>query len=187
MANIRRIEVLWSGTTGLPGITVFHSLDSVSGALAAIRACFNSWKTEVPTGINWSFPGTGDVLDSATGTLVGGWTDTQPADVASSGSGYHAAGVGVIVTWHTGAIVGGRRLKGRTFLCPITSAAFETNGTVVAGTLSTIKTAGDTLWGTGTLNVWHRPTAPGASNGSVSVVTSCTVKDQVTRLSSRTI
>lgn len=187
MADLRRIEVLWTGTTGLPGITVFHSLDSLTGQLAAIRACFNSWKTEIPSGVTFSFPGTGDVIDSATGTLVGAWSDTQPADVAATGSGLHAAGVGVIVTWHTSTIVAGRRLKGRTFLCPITSAAFETNGTVVAGTLSTIQAAGNTLWATGLLNVWHRPTAPGAANGSAHVVTSCTVKDQVTRLRSRTI
>ena len=187
MAALRRIEVIWSGTTGLPGVSVFHSLDSVSGALAAIRAFYNSVKAYAPTGVTWTFPGTGDVVDSATGILTGGWTDTDPGSVAATGAGYHAAGVGTFIRWGTGAIVNGRRVKGRTFWAPMGSESFETNGTITAASRTAFITAGNTLWGTGTLNVWHRPPAGTHSGGSAHVVTSCDVPDQVTRLRSRTL
>src|SRR6478752_4701630 len=128
MAAIRRIIVNWNGLAGLPGVSVFYSLDSVTGQLAALRTFFDSLKLAFPAPLQWSFPGSGDVLDSATGTLTGGWTDTTPSSVTATGSGQHASGVGMFVKWNTAAIVGGRRLKGRTFLCPLGSGQYESTG-----------------------------------------------------------
>jgi len=187
MATLRVIKVQWSGLTGLPGVSVFHSLDSVTGALSEIHDYFDAIKPYFPNGLQWSFPGSGDTIDGTNGHLVGGWADTQPADVAATGTGYHAAGVGIIHTWHTGVVVGTRRLRGRTFLAPLASANYEVNGTVTSACLAAIKAAGDSMWASGILQVWHRPSGPGATDGSNAVVVSSTVKDQVTRLRSRTI
>lgn len=187
MASVRRIEVVWQGLTGLPGLSVFHSLDSVSGALAAIRAFFLATQSLYPSGLTLSFPNSGDVFDSATGTLTGGWSDTAVANVPGSGAGAYAAGVGMFVKWNTGAIVGGRRLKGRTFLCPLGNDRYDAGGTIVDGSVTTVQTAANTLVATGTMNVWHRPTSPGGSDGALHVVTSATPLDKVTALRSRRV
>jgi hypothetical protein len=185
MADIRRIKIVWNGATGLPGVTVFYSLDSVSGQLAAARAAMNSIKSFFPSSLSWSFPTSGDVIDSATGTLTGGWTESDPGSVTCTGPNSYAAGVGAILAWGTGAIVGGRRLKGRMFLAPMSNDQYDSTGTINDTNRGTIVTAANTWWGTGTLNVWHRPTSPGGSDGAVHVVTSASVPDKVTSLRSR--
>jgi hypothetical protein len=164
---------------------VFYSLDSLSGQATAIAAFFNSLKGYFPNPLTWSFPSSGDVIDSNTGLLSGGWTDSAVADVAATGSGFHAAGIGARVVWSTGSIVGHRRLKGSTFLCPVIVGVYETNGTLDTTFRSAISTAGTTLWTTGLLNVWHRPPAGTHSGGEAHVVTGVEVPDRVTALRSR--
>ena len=178
---------MWQGLTGLPGVSVIHSLDSVSGALAAIRAFFLASQSVFPSGLSFSFPNSGDVFDSATGALTGGWSDTAVADVPASGAVAYAAGVGCFVKWNTGAIVGGRRLRGKTFLAPLGNDRFDGQGTIVAGSVTTMQNAANTLVATGVMNVWHRPSSPGASDGALHVVTSATVPDKVTALRSRRV
>jgi len=187
VAATRRIEVVWAGLTGLPGVTVIHSLDSVSGALAAIRAFFNSISGVFPTGLTWSFPNSGDVFESTTGVLTGGWSDTAVSNVTGAGVSTYAAGTGAFVRWQTGAIVGGRRLRGRTFLAPMDKDSYDASGTIVDSRVTTMQTAANTLVATGTMNVWHRPTTPGGSDGALHVVTAATVADQVTALRSRRV
>lgn len=187
MADVRRIEVVWNGASGLPGVSVFHSLDSVSGALAAIRAFFLACQSLAPSGVTWTFPNSGDIFDSATGTLTGGWSDTAVASVPASGAVAYAAGVGNFVKWNTGTIIGGRRLKGRTFFAPLGNDRYDGSGTIVDASVTLMQNAANTLVATGTRNVWHRPTSPGAADGQVHVVTSATAMDKVTALRSRRV
>lgn len=187
MATVRRIEVVWSGLNGLPGVSVIHSLDSVTGALAAIRAFFLACQSVFPSGLTFSFPASGDTFESTTGVLVGGWSDTAVATVPASGAVAYAAGVGAFVKWNTGAIVGGRRLKGRTFMAPLGNDRYDGSGTIVDGSVTTMQTAANTLVATGVMNVWHRPTSVGAADGALHVVTSATVPDKVTALRSRRV
>jgi hypothetical protein len=144
-------------------------------------------RSSYPTGLTWSFPTSGDVFESTTGVLTGGWSDSDPGAVAATGPTAYAAGVGTFIKWNTGAIVGGRRLKGRTFLCPLSTDQYDSAGTIVNSTVSGFQSSGNTLIATGTINVWHRPTSPGGSDGSLHLATSCTPPDQVTALRSRRV
>ena len=55
---------------------------------------------------------------------------------SGSGQGGFAAGVGARVVWETGAVRNGRRVRGSTFVVPIWSSAYETNGTLHTATIN---------------------------------------------------
>jgi len=89
-----------------------------------------------------------------------------------------------MVRWNTDSIVGGRRLKGRTFLLPIESVNYDSAGTLVTACLNNFQTAANTLEAVGKLLIWHRP-QQGGSDGVVGPVTSATVPDRVAWLRTR--
>lgn len=184
MANLKRLKVVWSGLTGLPGLSVF-TCDPVLDPTGDVKDYFDDIKDYFPSPLSWSIPNSGDTFDDATGTLVGGWTGVNGGTVNATSSAPYAAGTGSYVAWGTAAIVGGRRLKGRTFLCPLNKDYFDNSGTIVNSAVTVMQTAAALLAATGVLHVWHRPSSPGGSDGSSSAVTSGTQLDRVTSLRTR--
>jgi hypothetical protein len=156
-----------------------------TSAAADFLAFFNTFKSGMPGSLTWTIDGAGDVINDATGDLTGAWTDAGAGSVTSTGSGAYAAGTGLFVNWATGTIVNGRRLNGRTFVCPILGSGYDSTGTLGAATLAVFQTAATNLAATGSLVIWHRPTTPGGSDGSSSVVISGIARDQATSLKSR--
>jgi len=184
MADIWRIETVWAGVTGLPGVTVMYGNPGGS-AVADIKAFFNAIKALFPAGVSWQIPVTGDTIDVDTGALTGGWADAAGGTVTSTGSGIWASGTGTYVTWSTGTVVHGRRLKGRTFLAPLFGSAFQSDGTIVDAYVTTIQTAADALVAGGDLMVWHRPHGIPAGGGIAVSATAAQAHDQVTSLRTR--
>jgi hypothetical protein len=186
MATINRYVIPWTGTTALPGVSVLYSTGATD-ATADIVTFLNAIKGLFPPGLSWSVLNGGDTIDDTTGTLNGSWTGVGGAVVTSTGAGNYAAGTGAFVTWHTPTIVGGRRLKGRTFLCPLTIGSYDATGTIATATLTTISAAGTALAGVGKMRVWHRPPAGGGGGGTSALINAATVPDQVTSLRSRRV
>lgn len=187
MATLDRLRVTWSGLGGLPGLSTFYLTDVATPDLSAVTAFFNSIKAFFPSGLSWDVPNGGDKIDSATGELTGSWSGINGGVVAASGSGAYAAGTGAYIIWRTAGIVGGRRLQGRTFLCPLTAGQYEADGTLNNTNRATIQTAGNTFLATLQFNVWHRPSPSAPSGGAISAVTSASVLDRVTSLRSRRV
>ena len=146
---------------------------------------FNAIKGAFPAGLQWSIPSSGDTIDVATGQLTGGWTGGTAAVVSAGPNTPYAAGVGAFVRWGTPLVVGGRRVKGRTFLCPLVSSLYDAAGTIENANLGTLQTAAGTLAAAGKLVVWHRPSTLAPTGGIASTVTSGTVPDKVTWLKTR--
>ena len=186
MTSLAKVPVVWSGLPGFPGVSVFYSSAATGGsACAALFAFFTAIKGQFPTGLTWTFPTSGDVFDDSDGGLTGAWTGGTAAPVAANGgAGIYAAGTGSVVRWDTSAIVGRRRLKGRTFLCPLLSSVYDNNGTIQDPTVAAWQTAANTLVASGALHIWHRP-SPGGSDGTSSSVTAAAVQDRVASLRSR--
>lgn len=184
MATLRRIVVDWTGLKGLPGNSVFYWKD-VDGGPAAIRTFFNSLAGRFPVGLTIQVRGDGPKIEDSTGALVGSWVEATPAAVTGTGAGDYAAPVGTHVNWVTGLIVQGRRVRGRTFLVPMSAAVFESDGTVEAVVLTSIRDAAAALIVAAINNfvVWHRP-QPGNA-GSSDDVESATVPDKAAVLRSR--
>lgn len=190
MPDLHRVELQWSGVNvvGLAS-TVLH----FDGAgvpppdMTAIRAAFATVQSALPISTTITFPGDGVTIDDATGDLSGTWSfGSTPAPVTGSSTDTSAAGVGACVNWTTGVIVGTRRLRGRTFIVPLSTFAYDQTGTITTAQLTALanfRTAMLAL--TPELMIWHRPTTAGGSDGSSAAVVGSSVKDRVAYLSSR--
>ena len=184
MAVLRRIVVTWSGLTALPGVSVFYAPFGTDAG-ADLMTFLNAVKGVFPAALSWNVPTSGDTLTDTSGLLTGAWTAGTGGNVSGTGAGAYAAGTGAYVNWQTATIIGSRRLKGRTFLCPLIVSTYTTTGIVGAGTLTTLQGAVTTLAATGHLTVWHRPTGPGVNDGGSGTVTAGLVPAQVTSLRTR--
>lgn len=186
MATLSRIPVLWTGLTALPGLSVFYC-DSGVDVITELKNWFTALAPLFPLNLSWNVPNSGDTINDATGAINGGWSSALAYTIAASGAVTHAAGCGGYVKWGTAAIVNGRRLKGRTFLAPISIGYYDSNGTLTSVFLTTAGPATQTLVTAGKLKVWHRPAPGGGGGGSSSLITTQFIPDQVTSLRSRRI
>jgi len=148
MANTR-ITAVWNGASGLPGYTRMRFGGAATGAEAAtlagrMRTYFDSIKALIPAAVTVGFQESAQTYDEL-GELTGDVGFTPPALVAGTGSGSFAGPVGMVVNWITGAIVSGHKVRGRSFMVPLASAAFATDGTPATTSVTTIQTAAAAL------------------------------------------
>ena len=144
-----RITALWQGAAGLPGYTRMRfegELDAAGATAAAgrMRAFFGAFTLRIPTIINITWDGVGQVFDT-TGTLVSQVNYTPPALVQGASGDPYSAASGFVCNWLTGAIWQGHQVRGRTFLVPLTGAAFSNDGTPAANALAEVRTAAAAL------------------------------------------
>lgn len=186
MADIKRVRCEWSGSgvTG-PGLSTFYFTSTATGFPADLQTFFQAIKALIPTSCTITVPNTGDVLDASTGALTGTWTDAGGSTTTGTNAGAFAGGVGISVKWLTNGIVNGRRVNGRTFICPIAGGSFETDGTPQASTVSALQTPATALI-TATAPdfvVWHRP--QGGGGGNPNAIVSALVRDTPSWLRTR--
>lgn len=131
----------------------------------AIRVFFQALIALLPNGLTIQVPAVGDTVDDATGTVIGTWgVGTPPAVVTGTSASVYAGQSGAVVHWLTTGLANGKRVRGRTYLVPLSTAAYDTQGSIATAALATIGGAAAALVVTlgGNLKVWHRPSAPGA-------------------------
>jgi hypothetical protein len=192
VTRLNRVVIEWSGA-GVVGraVTVLHfsASDNAAPPVAAIKSAFDGIKAAFPAPMTLTFPGTGDVIQDTTGALDGVWTSSGGGVIVATGDGNNAAGVGACIGWSTGGIVTGskgpRKLRGRTFLVPLSRNAYDLDGTLVEVVRQNLDTFAGTLQAAGPLAIWHRPSGPGASNGNSYGVIGHKVRDKAAYLSSR--
>lgn len=125
-------RVVWSAPGGGTGYSVFHAQDATTSVLAQsfadnVRAFFDSFRNLVPNDVTWVFEG--EVLNmTADGVLTSVQPVTAPTTVVGSGDGSFNRAAGFRFDWLTGAIVEGRRLRGRTYIVPAMAFAFTADG-----------------------------------------------------------
>lgn len=199
MSGILRVKSKWTGFNGAPGYTNFYFRDfSVSNeptqaqadaAVARTATFWNNVKSRFPTVVTISIQGDVEVVEETTGEMQGVFGVTPPpAHVGGATSSVYSGPTGMVINWRTAGVRNGRRVRGRTFLVPVATENFATDGTIDATKLASVQsTANDLASQTGTpdLGVWARPTAPGATDGQWYPVTSATVPDLAAVLRSR--
>jgi hypothetical protein len=189
MTTLARIRVEWTGAAVVGGgVSTFYSSNANPATLAtAIRTFFSNVVFLFPTSTSILVIGNGDTIVAETGALNGTWTMTQPAVVVGTGTGNWAAGVGARVRWNTNGLTRGRRVKGSTFLVPLTTNNYATDGTIDATTAASTQSAVTVLAAadSGSMRIWSRPSAPGAGDGAAHAVTTGTFVDAVTWLRTR--
>lgn len=186
MANLVRVRTVWSGAPVVgDGVSTFYFDEAHTGFLADLHTFWAAVGIRVKVGVNFATANTGDLIDVATGELSGTWTDGSASSVSASGSGAFAQGVGARISWSTSGIRGGRRVRGSTFVVPLTVDNYDADGTLGAAYRGTFETAAANLVTAagGNMRIYSRPGGglPGQSN----TVIGSSVKDTVSWLRSR--
>lgn len=184
MPSINRHNVVWTGFPGGPGLSTFWCSDSVNLSIP-LATFFNAIKALIPSTVTWQIPASGDVIDVASGALVGGWSGGTPATIVATGSASNYSALsGAMVRWDTSEIRGKRRMKGRTFLVPVVAAIYD-NGSLIDSQRAVFQAAA-TAFAAATPQplVYGRP-HKNASDGAVGAITGATVPDRATPLRSR--
>jgi hypothetical protein len=179
--------VQWSGPPVVGGgVSVLYFAGDVGPPdVAAVKAAYTAQQSFWSSSVTITVPGSGDVIEDTTGTLVDVWTAAGGGSITGTNVGSTAAGVGACVGWITGGIVNGRRLRGRTFLVPLTTNSYDNDGTLNGSALVAAGTWANDLMAASPLAVWHRPTAPGAADGNSYGVIANRLRDKVAILTSR--
>lgn len=156
------LEVLvdWATSTGSPGVSVlmFNRDTPVNTARGAINTLLTALAPVLSVDTRWTVRDAGRALDDATGALVGFWTaGVAYSGVGSGGSTALANATQILLRWQTDAIVGGRRLQGRTFIPGIATGA-NVDGELKPANAATVAAAATAFVGGGSaFGVWHRP------------------------------
>lgn len=148
--TIARIKTVWSGGPSAPGLTIFNvrhdGTADIEAAQNAVYEYFYSFSDWIPDGYSLQVQQECELVNEASGALTG--TDTAATKqnaIPGTLTGAWAAGVGSRIDWHTPVIRAGRRLRGRTFLVPLSTANFDTNGMVGGTVIGSLTTKSNTL------------------------------------------
>jgi hypothetical protein len=186
MAQLAKIDCVWTGFPGAPGHSVFYSPATGTIPVGPLADFFTAWGAFRPYLSNVAVPNSGDAIESTTGALDGSWASGDSANLAGATlSQIYAGPAGACVRWLTDGVVNGRRVRGRTFLVPLTAPSFQTDGTLLDSVRITIRDAAYNLVtaAAGGLHVWHRPV--NGAGGSSHEITGVEVTDKVAVLRSR--
>lgn len=199
--TIQRMRVGLGGLRGLPGLTTFY-FSVASSHSVAVGAFFDAVKAFLPIGMTVDVPSSGDIIDDTTGTITGTWTGPTIAGITGTNVSGYAAPAGAAVTWRTGFVHNGHRVRGRSYIVPIGADNFAVDGTLIPVFVSNLTTYATSLIAATSLNmvIWSRPRAATSSwthvqgrlhpakvflPGTHSQVLSATVTDAAAILTSR--
>jgi hypothetical protein len=187
----------WTGFTGSPGYTNMYFLDpdpiSASGleqTALRLHVFWDAIEPFLPGSVRINLPNVLEEIDTATGELIIEHPFEPGTVITGTGLTNFSSASGAVINWKTLGVLNGRKVRGRTFLVPLASGAYQTDGTIVDATRTTIQTAAqnytDASAGLGIDGcIWHRPSAPGASDGAAWGLSGASVGDRVAVLRSR--
>jgi hypothetical protein len=190
---IYRYKMIWTLPSGGPGVsTLFAFPDTTEQIFAdAVRAFFSDALQVatahdcLPTGCSIQGDSIVDNIEVTDGTLASAVPVTAPTVVSGNATGSYSAPSGAVITWLTGLVHQGRRVRGRTFFVPVANQQLDTNGTLGSAFLTNLRTAA-TAYIASAANpcVWARPD-PGTTNGAAFTIAAGAVQDKVAVLTSR--
>ena len=197
---VYRGKIRWTIPGAGTAYSVLHFADIAGDGAASqaeadeIIAKMQTWATAIkstlPNVVTLQVQNEVEHILSTTGDLIDIWTgasQTAQTGTASATAGW-AAAAGAVVSWSTAGVRNGRRVRGRTFLVPLSNEVWDTDGTLKSVPLGTINSAATALRTVGTtvqLAVHTRPSAPGASDGDHFPVTGHRTPDMSAILRSR--
>lgn len=189
---VYRVSAQWTGFTGAPGYSNFHFTENPTGDTgsvirAQVRQFFVALNQLLPGSVTINISPTIEIFDETTGLLTGYETDPEQLDpVNGTGTGSFSGPSGAVINWLTSTVVNGRRLRGRTFIVPLRSTAYEDDGTLGANIIGDLNEAASVLSGPdfeSTFCIWSRP--QGGGTGAVGPVIGHQVPDMAAVLRSR--
>jgi hypothetical protein len=188
MPNIFQIRSVINGFTGGPGYNQLY-FDAGSGTLGAqsatdaVMAFWSSLSVQMPSSVSIAVQNDVSKLDDSTGDLISVETVTGGTAGPGGSSAPYAAGVGACISWTCAEVHLNHRLRGRTFVVPLASAGYQSDGTLVDSVKAAIQTNAATLNGHADFGIWGRPV--NGLNGLFGHVQAVNVRDKVAILRSR--
>lgn len=150
--------------------TVGGATVDATNALAQFRTLWDGCKTKIATGMTITYDPTVLAIEDTTGVLAGVFAATPVANTTTSGGTaplpYQTQG---LIQFATATIIDGRRLRGRAYVPAPDEGDNGTGGLPTSSYTSSIDAAIAAFilsWGATKPAVWHRPSSPGASDGS---------------------
>lgn len=158
------IDLTWVGSTGSPGVNVFHGRIITGGISSdlqdltdALQDFYQAIAPVIPNQVTvrWAGEAAGVGDDAGTDFTSPAWTVP-----GTSSGGYAPPAATMLVQWRTGS--GGRSGRGRSFISPVTNAIVESNGTPDETARGIVQDAVDDLigassgFGDGALGVYSR-------------------------------
>ena len=187
-------RALWTaGVTGT-GYTVVTGRDTTLGnyqeaadeLASRLHTFFDTLKVVLPAGVIVQFDQEAVVLNTTTGVLEEVLSVTPPAQVVGNASAPEYSAVsGGRVDWLTEAIVGTRRLRGRTFIVPTAWNTYDAVGTLTSSAVTALATAASAYLDDGAGPAEVKPSVWSRAHGIQADITSAFVPDKVSMLTSR--
>lgn len=193
MVLVHQIQIRSNGFPGAPGFTTLHFDASLPTfdlpQYDAVKAWLDAVKGIFPVIWSAAIEPAGRVLDEVTGELSSftGVDATNGAVVTGTGAAGFGAGVaGAVTALSTNTVNRSRKVRGRIFTVPLTSNAYDINGTLTPDVQTILTTAATVLMEAGVgFGVWSRPI--NGAGGLLGQVTAVRVADRAAFLSSRRI
>ena len=197
--SILRSKIRWTIPGAGTALSVLHfsgneGWSPVQGDAEAVAIHVNQFcntiKSTLPNVVQLQTLNELEEIDSNNGALLQVWT--APTQAVHNGTAAAAAGwaaaAGAVISWSTGIVHRKRRIRGRTFIVPLSNECWDVDGTLKSvphGTLNSAATAlRQDILGID-LGVWARPSAPGATDGRFATVSGHRVPDMSAILRSR--
>lgn len=170
MTEMGRLIIDGSGYDGAPGVNVLHFCAPLHGSLtqelvdefySIIAASIDaSDGVNLPSGVTLTINPVVTVHQVESGNLSGIFTTTEDTySVTGSGGGQQTRANQIGMRWLTNDFRNGRRVQGRTFYGPISTAAMDSDGSI----LDSIVSGWPDIWSgaydglSSRLIVWTRP------------------------------
>lgn len=188
MPNIFQVRTVFSGFSGAPGYNQMYfnaggGAETPQQASDHVLAFWNAVAVAMPSGTHFNIDADVEELVDSTGALVTVHPTTPGSQSVFGDGAAYAGGVGACVGWITGAVHRAHRLRGRSFIVPLNSGAYDVDGTITSIQLGRIRTAATALVTTAQFGVWGRPVSH--ANGLFAIATATNTRDKTAVLRSR--
>lgn len=180
------VLAVWSGAAGLPGYSRFKFAGDLTAAeagacLARVKGLFQTIVALIPAAVTISFQPTAQVY-SELGVLEKEFGIPTASPVTGGAAGTFAAPAGACINWKTDLVHDGRKIKGRTFIVPLASSAFQADGTLLDTARTNLNDAAS-----GLISGNPKPVIAAHTDGSgyAAVISTAAISDRVAVLRSR--
>lgn len=167
MTVMYQVVVNWSGFQGAPGFTNLYAtttdpLQAGADAFATgVNTLITSWANTLPgPNVKVQVDPAVKLIEDTDGELVDILNLTSPpASHAGALGGNFSAATGFCIDWLTSTVVFGHRPMGRSFVVPISTEAYQNDGTIVDASLTAQRTSAGVYAASTVFHpvVWTRP------------------------------
>jgi len=130
----------------MPGYSKFRFIGEITGstlttAATNLKTFLSAVNNNIPSVLTLTIQPSASIHDDD-GTLTSVVSiPSPPTPVSGFGSGSVISAQGILIRWITGAINGGHKVEGRTYLVPVPVIVAQSDGTVQDGIRTSVQTA----------------------------------------------